>query len=76
MDDNVHLQNSLQLLDRLLDQGQTVELMIYPGERHGVRGRKAAENARSALEFWRRHFFPERVGPVGPVGPVRQEKEE
>jgi dipeptidyl-peptidase-4 len=73
MDDNVHLQNSLQLLDRLLDLGQTVELMIYPGERHGVRGRKAAENARSALEFWRKHFFPERVGPVGPV---RQEKEE
>lgn len=76
MDDNVHMQNSLQLLDRLLDQGQTVELMIYPGERHGVRGRKAAENARSSVEFWKKHFFPESVGQVGRVRPVRQEKEE
>lgn len=76
MDDNVHMQNSLQLLDRLLDQGKTVELMIYPGERHGVRGRKAAENARSAVEFWERHFFPGRVGTGGPVGPVREEKQE
>lgn len=74
MDDNVHMQNSLQLLDALLDLGRTVELMIYPGERHGIRGKKAAENAVSSVEFWKRRFFSEEVGPVRPVGHVRQEK--
>ena len=74
MDDNVHMQNSLQLLDALLDLGKTVELMVYPGERHGIRGRKAEENAASSVEFWERHFFSKEVGPVRPVGQVRQEK--
>jgi dipeptidyl-peptidase-4 len=74
MDDNVHMQNSLQLLNVILDAGKTVELMIYPGERHGVRGRKAVEKARSTIEFWRRKFFaPKEVGPVGQVRPDRQE---
>ncbi len=57
MDDNVHMQNSLQLLDLLLDEGKTVELMIYPNERHGIRGKKAVESSRSNVEFWKRKFF-------------------
>jgi dipeptidyl-peptidase 4 len=58
MDDNVHMQNTLQLLNGLLDLGKTAELMVYPGERHGVRGIKAAGYYRSALEFWTRKFLP------------------
>ncbi len=76
MDDNVHLQNTLQLLDLLLEKGETVELMVYPGERHGIRGKKAAEEARSNLKFWRKHLLAEEVGPVGPFRRVRQETEE
>jgi dipeptidyl-peptidase-4 len=57
MDDNVHMQNALQLLSKLLDLGKTAELMIYPGERHGVRGIKADEFRKSALDFWKRSFF-------------------
>jgi dipeptidyl-peptidase-4 len=77
MDDNVHMQNTLQLLNSLLDLGKTAELMIYPGERHGVRGRKAVEDASSSLAFWKKMFFArEEVGPVGPGGQVRQEKKE
>jgi dipeptidyl-peptidase-4 len=77
MDDNVHMQNTLQFLNVILDLGKTAELMIYPGERHGVRGRKYAESARASLEFWKRKFFSqEEVGPVGPVRPVRKEKQE
>jgi dipeptidyl-peptidase-4 len=77
MDDNVHMQNTLQFLNAILDLGKTAELMIYPGERHGVRGRKYGESASSSLEFWKRKFFAEeQVGPVGQVGPVRQEKQE
>jgi dipeptidyl-peptidase-4 len=74
MDDNVHMQNTLQLLSGLLDQGKPVELMIYPGERHGVRGRKAFDEARINLEFWQRKLLAREE--VGPVGPVRQEKQE
>ena len=66
MDDNVHMQNTLQLLDLLLDGGKTAELMIYPNERHGIRGKKSAESARSNLEFWKRKFFaPEEGGQAG-----------
>ena len=76
MDDNVHMQNSLQLLDVLLDQGKTLELMIYPGQRHGIRGKKALENALASIGFWKKHFFSEEVRPAGPVGAVRPEREE
>jgi dipeptidyl-peptidase-4 len=59
MDDNVHMQNALQLLNVILDSGKTVEFMIYPGERHGVRGIKYMENRWAFLDFWKRHFFSE-----------------
>ena len=34
-DDNVHMQNSIQLLSSLQDNGKEVEFMLYPGGRHG-----------------------------------------
>ena len=37
VDDNVHLQNTLQLADRLQKAGKQFELMIYPRSRHSVR---------------------------------------
>ena len=40
MDDNVHLQNSMQLLSALEDNGKEVEFMLYPGGRHGWGGAK------------------------------------
>lgn len=36
LDDNVHLQNSLQLAWELQRAGQSFELMLYPGERHRI----------------------------------------
>jgi len=40
MDDNVHLQNSMQLIYALQDAGkEDFELMLYPRSRHGVRSR-------------------------------------
>lgn len=74
MDDNVHMQNTLQLLNGLLNLGKTVELMVYPGERHGIRGIKAAGYYRSALDFWMRKFFS--AQDVGPVRPAGQEKKQ
>ena len=40
IDDNVHMQNSLQLINRLEDDKKDFEFMIYPGGRHGWRGNK------------------------------------
>jgi hypothetical protein len=31
--------------------------MIYPNERHGIRGKKVVESSKSNLEFWKRMFF-------------------
>lgn len=45
VDNNVHLQNSLQLIDRLASANKKFELMIYPQTRHGVR------HSRFALHF-------------------------
>jgi dipeptidyl-peptidase 4 len=38
MDDNVHMQNTLQLVSKLQDAKKDFEFMIYPGARHGWSG--------------------------------------
>ena len=49
MDDNVHLQNSIQLVDALQKAGHTsFDLMLYPNSRHGVRSKH------KRLYEWRR----------------------
>jgi dipeptidyl-peptidase-4 len=39
-DNNVHMQNSLRLIKKLIESEKDFDLMIYPGKRHGIRGRK------------------------------------
>jgi dipeptidyl-peptidase-4 len=56
IDDNVHLQNSMQLISKLQDEGKEFELMIYPGNRHGIRGAKGRHNQQLGLNFWRKCF--------------------
>ncbi len=36
MDDNVHMQNTIQLVNELQKHGKQFELMLYPTQRHGV----------------------------------------
>ncbi|MCC7012087.1 MAG: S9 family peptidase [Planctomycetes bacterium] len=36
IDENVHLQNTLQFAERLQRAGREFELMLYPGNRHGI----------------------------------------
>lgn len=50
MDDNVHLQNSLQLVKKLQEKKKHFEFMVYPGGRHGWRN-LPAQDAHSANEI-------------------------
>jgi dipeptidyl-peptidase 4 len=36
-DDNVHIQNSYNFMDALIQAGKQFELQIYPGQKHGIR---------------------------------------
>lgn len=57
MDDNVHMQNTIQLIDKLQDLNRDFELMLYPNARHGVRGPKRSHSIRENVQFWFRHFL-------------------
>lgn len=57
MDDNVHMQNTIQFVDKVLNAGKSVELMLYPGDRHGIRGKKRLDANRGSLNFWLRNLF-------------------
>src|SRR5262245_41555549 len=37
-DDNVHMQNSVQLLEAFINAGKPVEFMLYPRKNHGIPG--------------------------------------
>jgi dipeptidyl-peptidase-4 len=58
LDDNVHMQNSVQLIDKLMDLGKsTFEFMVYPDQRHGIRGKKRDHSNRHYIDFWFKHFL-------------------
>ncbi len=57
MDDNVHMQNSIYLISRLEDEGKTFQFMLYPGERHGIRGIKSLHSRNEMYNFWLTGFF-------------------
>lgn len=50
-DDNVHMQNSIQLIDALQDKNKSFELMIYPDQRHGIGNTKARHNFVETCRF-------------------------
>ncbi|HMO32844.1 MAG TPA: DPP IV N-terminal domain-containing protein [Lacibacter sp.] len=52
MDDNVHVQNSLQLVRKLQEKKKQFEFMLYPGGRHGWRN-LPNQDAHSANEITR-----------------------
>ena len=51
-DDNVHMQNSLKFISKLQDLGKEFQMMIYPGERHGVGGAKYSHLNNLIFKFW------------------------
>ncbi|MBE7218682.1 MAG: S9 family peptidase [Caulobacteraceae bacterium] len=57
-DDNVVFENSTRAMARLQELGTPFDLMLYPGQRHGIRGPKRQ------LQLWRTYlaFFARQLG--------------
>jgi dipeptidyl-peptidase-4 len=43
-DDNVHPQNTMMLVDKLIAANKQFELMIYPNRNHGITGNNASRH--------------------------------
>jgi dipeptidyl-peptidase-4 len=67
MDDNVHMQNTLQFISKLQDLGKDFEMMIYPGERHGWGGPKKTHLNSLVNDFWKDHLIT--TGKKWPMEP-------
>jgi len=55
-DDNVHFQNTLQMIDALQKGKVQFELMIYPDGMHGYRGAQQEHSLDSDHAFWERNL--------------------
>lgn len=71
MDDNVHLQNTLQFAYELQRAGKPFELMLYPKSRHGVSDPLLVKHLRQVmLDFTLRTLTP---GPADSTTPAKTE---
>ncbi len=55
-DDNVHFQNTLQLVDALQKAGKEFEFMIYPDGMHGYRGAQGIHFQTENRKFWLKYL--------------------
>jgi dipeptidyl-peptidase-4 len=52
IDDNVHMQNSTQVVDWLVSNDKSFEFMFYPESRHGYIAAQRAHSGRSGHDYW------------------------
>jgi dipeptidyl-peptidase-4 len=75
-DDNVHMQNSIQLVDTLEDMNRHFEMMFYPGGRHGWGGPKAVHLRTDTYRFYYQYLirkeFPEELFKTLDVASMRR----
>ena len=57
-DNNVHLSNTTQLVQKLLEAGKDFDMMIYPEQRHGIGGVAAQHLAKLQLDYFVEHLRP------------------
>ena len=55
-DDNVHHQNTLQLIDAMHKAGKKFDFMIYPDGMHGYKGYQGEHFQNANNEFWLRYL--------------------
>lgn len=55
-DDNVHFQNTLQLIDALQKAGKDFQLMIYPDGMHGYRGYQGEHSTECDHQFYLKYL--------------------
>ena len=63
-DDNVHFQNTLQLIDQLQKDHKDFELMIYPDGMHGYRGDQGMHSSLQDYKFWYRYLLDQPLPEV------------
>ncbi len=57
VDDNVHVQDDVQLVEKLVHEGKSFEVMFYPEESHGfVRDETLVDAYTRTAEFFDRHL--------------------
>ena len=56
-DDNVHHQNTLQLVDAMQKEGKKFDFMIYPDGMHGYRGYQGKHFLDANREFWKKYLL-------------------
>ncbi len=61
IDENVHLQNSLQLVAKLQDAKKDFEFMVYPTGRHGWGGNKGLHFQNLKTQFIYKHLLEKQV---------------
>ncbi len=58
LDDNGHVQNTIQITERLMDRGKTsFGFMLRPDQRHGFKGKKRELLNRKSTDFWFKHLL-------------------
>jgi dipeptidyl aminopeptidase/acylaminoacyl peptidase len=67
MDDNVHVQNSMQFIDALQKANKDFELMVYPHARHGISG---DHYRRLMTDFMKRTLNPQPIPPKAIAEPT------
>lgn len=56
-DDNVHFQNTIQMVDALIRSGKQFRLMVYPNKTHGISGTAARSQLFHMMEdFWKQEL--------------------
>jgi dipeptidyl-peptidase-4 len=56
-DDNVHMQNSIQFIDAMVNSGRAFDLQLYPGKTHGIAGPEARTHLfRRMLWQWEQYL--------------------
>ncbi len=77
-DDNVHMQNSIQLINKLEEGRKHFEFMLYPGERHGIGGNsqnKAIHSRNEAYSFYYQNLLGKPMPAAfwgGPTGSTQR----